>query len=53
MTIHTIHTAYDMAPIPIRDWDWVATLDGYQGGDPVGNGETEIEAVADLLEQLD
>ena len=39
----------------------IATLDGYDGGmidyntpsqDPVGKGDTELEAVRDLLEQL-
>jgi len=36
MTIHkrhglTICTDYDRKPVPIRDWDWTATLDSYDG----------------------
>ena len=48
-----IRTNYDYPPIPIRDMDWSATLDGYEGGDPIGRGHTEDEAIADLKDQLD
>lgn len=37
-------------PIPIRNYDWMATREDYDEGDPVGHGETEEEAVQDLLE---
>jgi hypothetical protein len=44
--------------VPRRDWDWIAydddTYDGAEDGhSPVGNGATEAEAIADLLEQLE
>ena len=47
-----IITNFDYPPIPIRTMDWSAHLDGYEPGDPVGNGATEDEAIADLVEQL-
>jgi hypothetical protein len=28
---YLIHTHYDPKPIPIRGYDWTATLDGYDG----------------------
>ena len=40
-------------PIPVRDFDWQATLDGYEPGDPIGHGRTPEDAKADLIEQLD
>lgn len=54
-----INTSYDPPPIPIRKFDWRATLDGYDpgepdgegsyhGGDPIGYGATKEEAVAEL-----
>lgn len=49
---HRIHTATVYPPIPIRTFDWRATLDGYEPGDPIGEGETEIAAIADLLTKL-
>lgn len=46
-------------PIPIRCYDWSATLEGYEGpdsdgvgGDPIGRGATKEAAEADLLDQL-
>lgn len=61
---HNIHTSYDHPPIPIRTMDWSATLDGYDpgepdengtyhGGDAIGRGATEKEAIADLKAQLE
>lgn len=51
-----IVTAFDCKPIPLRDWDWSAVLDGYDGSedsnDPIGWGATEAEAIADLRDQL-
>lgn len=49
---HTIETEFVYPPIPIRSADWSAVLVGYDAGDPIGRGTTELEAVADLLEQL-
>lgn len=49
---HTISTAYWRKPIPDRRSDWTAVLDNYEPGHPIGEGETEAEAIADLKEQL-
>jgi len=48
-----IVTHHDKPPIPIRSMDWSATLDDYEPGDPIGHGETEGEAVADLIMQIE
>ena len=40
-------------PIPARQFDWQATLDGYEPGDPCGHGADKFDAVRDLLEQID
>jgi hypothetical protein len=45
-------TYYDPKPIPIRQFDWIATCDDYDAGDPIGYGRTEREAKDDLLEKL-
>ena len=48
-----IVTHYDPKPIPIRQFDWSAYDDEtYDGNGPCGYGRTEIDAIADLLEQL-
>lgn len=51
----TIRTSYWPKPIPLRQFDWEATdYDTYDGeGCPVGYGETEDAAIADLLLQLE
>jgi hypothetical protein len=49
---HKVVTEYVYPPIPIRCYDWQATLEGYDEGDPIGQGATEAEAIADLREQL-
>ena len=41
---------YDPKPIPMRGFDWSAATDNYEGGDPIGYGRTETEAIADLYE---
>lgn len=46
-----IQTTYTHPPIPVRSFDWTATQDGYEPGDPIGRGATEQEAIADLIEQ--
>jgi hypothetical protein len=53
-----IRTEYVFPPIPDRRFDWSAIDDDtYDGAPdshcPVGRGRTEIEAVADLIEQLE
>ena len=47
-----IITEHVYPPIPDRRFDWAATLDGYEPGDPHGEGPTENAAVADLLAAL-
>ena len=48
-----IRTEFEYPPIPIRSFDWSATLHGYEPGDPIGRGATEDEAIADLLDQIE
>lgn len=50
---YTINLQYVHPPIPDRDYDWCATLDGYDMGDPIGQGMYPTEAIADLLEQVE
>jgi len=50
---HKIHTEFVKPPIPTTAFDWCAILDGYEPGDPSGAGSTEIEAIADLLQQIE
>lgn len=38
-------------PIPIRSFDWRAVREGYDEGDFIGYGETEQDAINDLLEK--
>lgn len=47
-----IRTEHVYPPIPIRDFDWRATLDDYEPGCPIGEGPTEEAAIADLLSQI-
>ena len=46
-------TKYDPPPIPIRTFDWSATFEDYDLGDPTGFGRTEEEALADLMDELE
>jgi len=48
-----IVTSYICPPIPFRNYDWCATYDGYEPGEPIGYGRTEQEAILDLLERRD
>ena len=45
-----IKTEFVYPPIPIRCFDWCAWFDGQEEG-PTGKGETEAEAIENLLEQ--
>jgi hypothetical protein len=38
-------------PIPVRSFDYAAYRRSYEGGDPIGYGETPEAAVADLRVQ--
>jgi hypothetical protein len=55
---YLIQTSCWAKPIPDRNYDWSAVLDGYDGGDwetspdPAGWGRTEEAAIQDLLEQI-
>ncbi len=44
-----ILTHFVYPPIPSRDHDWSAVRDGYEPGDPAGEGRTEQAAIDDLL----
>lgn len=51
-----INTEHVYPPIPLRQFDWRATLGDYDGApdaghQPMGYGRTEEEAIADLQEQ--
>lgn len=48
-----IITEHVLPPIPLRDYDWCATLDGWEPGDVVGSGRTEREAIDDLLDKIE
>lgn len=48
-----IDTHFCYPPIPIRNYDWCATLDGYEPGCLIGFGATEQEAVDDLKNQVE
>lgn len=49
-----IVTQYVYPPIPTRDFDWSAVDDEtYDEGEPIGYGRTEIEAIRDLLDQIE
>jgi len=51
--IGKLRTDYWPKPIPMRQFDWSATEDGYEPGRPIGYGRTEQEAIDDLKEQLE
>jgi hypothetical protein len=53
-----IITEFDPKPIPLRQFDWCAVREGYDGGsyyagindgDPIGWGRTELDAIAALF----
>lgn len=37
-------------PIPSQRFDWMATREDYEPGEPIGRGATEREAVEDLFD---
>jgi hypothetical protein len=51
MSRRQIHAHRIDPPVPSRAFDWQATLDSYEPGDPVGRGPTRKAAVDDLIEQ--
>jgi hypothetical protein len=51
-TFGPIRTEHVLPPIPTRSFDWSAVFDDrYEEGDLVGRGETELEAICDLITQ--
>lgn len=44
-----IITRHEPPPIPMRQFDWSASYETSDESDPVGRGETEAKAIADLL----
>lgn len=50
-TERAIKTTFVYPPIPDRRWDWSAIRDGYEPGEPVGQGPTMQAAIDDLLDQ--
>lgn len=48
MTERKINTHYNPKPMPARGFDWCATFDDYEPGDPMGYGATKEAAIADL-----
>lgn len=45
-----ITTGHWRKPGPTDKFDWEATYENYEGGDPIGHGATEAEAIADLTD---
>lgn len=48
-----ITTTKEFPPIPMRCFDWLATLEDLNEDSPQGWGETEAEAIADLKQQIE
>ena len=46
-------TEHVYPPIGTRDFDWSAVVDGREESGPTGWGRTELEALQDLLDQLE
>lgn len=51
--MENIVTDFVYPPIPSRNFDWVAYIDGQEEEGFYGYGETEREAVNELLEMLE
>ena len=50
VNLDMIITEYVNPPIHNRGCDWSAVYEGYEPGDKIGRGETEEDAVEDLIE---
>ncbi len=46
-----IITHHEFPPIPLRNYDWSATREDYDEGDPIGRGRSKHEAIQDLIRQ--
>lgn len=51
--VRKIVTEFIYPPIPDRRWDWAAYRDGWEPGEPFGQGATEQAAIDDLLMEED
>ena len=49
LIMREIQTAYNPPPIPDRSYDWMAYRYSHDEGEPIGHGETELEAIEDLI----
>lgn len=49
----TIVANYVNPPIPYDGVDWEARVDGDEGEGPVGRGRTAIDAIRDLLNEME
>lgn len=47
-----IRVSAEFPPIPDNQYDYMATLDDYEPGDPIGYGPTVEAAIQDLKDQL-
>jgi hypothetical protein len=45
------HVEHVAPPVPTRNFDYRATREGFDLGDPVGYGPTEAAAIAALVER--
>lgn len=44
---------YIYPPIPVRDFDYQASFEGHDEGDPIGHGSSEQAAIDDLHENAE
>jgi hypothetical protein len=50
MTTHLVRFTYDHPPIPVRNFDWRAYLDGYEEDGLYGSGPSKLKAIQDLYQ---
>jgi hypothetical protein len=50
---YSIVTEFQYPPIPYRNMDWVAFIDGEEELGEYGYGATEEEAISDLIDLLE
>lgn len=51
--MNPIETTYWAKPIPLREFDWLATREGWEPGEPIGHGATEQAAIWHLIKAED
>lgn len=52
MSTLAVKTECICPPIPVRNFDWLAFIDGHEEDGPFGRGATEEAAIEDLIEQV-